>query len=328
MDLALRGDASVELLNQLDVKTYEEAKRFHSNAIWNQLEKITVHEAAQMWLTTLSDKTRKNYQSGLKRLSELGLLDPMISLQAFALVNHEAIIDQIKLVSSWTECSKQSRAACYISFTGFLCRRSKGIIPKALVNREGHAKTFFKVYDKVKTVAMSQSQWLLFLEELSKVSRREALIAKVILQGGKRVSEVLSLHTSQIHWDRRKIDFIQSKMKGKKKYTTITYPKSVMEELKSYIKNREGLVFITRTGKAVMPNRIATLFLKVGKKAGIPFKVTPHVLRASTVTYLKQKGFQDSDIMKVTGHSSSIMVSAYDKTSQESNATERVQLVY
>ena len=87
------------------------------------------------------------------------------------------------------------------------------------------------------------------------------------------------------------------------------------------------MVFITRAGNGVMANRVAITFAKAGQAAGISFKVTPHVLRASTVTYLKQQGFQDSDIMKVTGHSSAVMVGAYDKTSQESNATERVQLV-
>ncbi len=66
---------------------------------------------------------------------------------------------------------------------------------------------------------------------------------------------------------------------------------------------------------------------KAGNHAAIPFKVTPHVLRTSTVTYFKQQGFHDSDIMKVTGHASAAMVNAYDKTSLEANATEKVQLV-
>lgn len=48
---------------------------------------------------------------------------------------------------------------------------------------------------------------------------------------------------------------------------------------------------ITRSGKSVMVIRLAQTFEKAGKEAGIPFKVTLHVLRASTVTYLKQQGF-------------------------------------
>ncbi|MCB0407901.1 MAG: site-specific integrase [Bdellovibrionales bacterium] len=163
--------------------------------------------------------------------------------------------------------------------------------------------------------------------DLEKISFRECLIAKVMLQGGKRVREVLDLEIDQIRWDRRKISFIQSKMKGMKKVTVITYPKTMMERLRKYVGKRKGRVFVTRTGKPVQLNRVLGTFAKAGKRAGISFKVTPHVLRTSMVTYLKQQGFQDSDIMKVTGHASASMVASYDKTSQEINATEKVQLV-
>lgn len=216
MSLTIRSDNSLKSLENLDVSSYENAKKSQSSWIWQQLEKISVQETVEVWLSTLSERTRNNYRSGVRRLAELGLFDPLMTLQAFALVNHEAIIDQIKLVSHWTECTRQARAAGYISFTGFLYRRTKGIIPRALASREGHGKTFYKVYDKVKTSAMSQAQWCAFLEELEKISPRECLIAKVMLQGGKRVREVLSLQTEQIRWDRRKIVFTQSKMQGMK----------------------------------------------------------------------------------------------------------------
>jgi integrase/recombinase XerD len=112
-----------------------------------------------------------------------------------------------------------------------------------------------------------------------------------------------------------------------KKSTVVTYPQSVLDKLKAYIGERSGIVFVTRSGKPVIITRLAQTFSKAGKAAQIPFKVTPHVLRTSTVTYLKQQGFQDTDIMKVTGHASAAMVCAYDKTAQETNATEKVQLV-
>nr|WP_079979275.1 tyrosine-type recombinase/integrase [Candidatus Protochlamydia sp. R18] len=68
-------------------------------------------------------------------------------------------------------------------------------------------------------------------------------------------------------------------------------------------------------------------FAKAKEAAGIPFKLTPHVLRATTVTYLKQQGFQDSDIMRVTGHASSEMVYAYDKTTLPDNASKKINLI-
>ena len=43
-----------------------------------------------------------------------------------------------------------------------------------------------------------------------------------------------------------------------------------------------------------MMNQLNMTFAKAGRASGIPFKVSPHVLRASAVTYLKQQGFQDA----------------------------------
>lgn len=309
------------------IQSYEQAKNLHSNVVWNELNKISVEDAIFYWLPTLSPSTQKNYNYGMKKLIENGLVDPLMTLQTFALINHESVIDQIKLISTWSECTKQARAACYISFTAFLNRRLQGIVKKALPNKEKGSKTFFKVYEKVKTNAMSQSQWISFFQALESINKRDHLIARVILQGGKRVNEVLSLQTDQIDWAKSEITFLQSKTKGFIKETIITYPQSIMEDLKQYIGDRNGIVFITRFGKGVDLRQLAITFAKAGEMANIPFKVTPHVLRASTVTYLKQQGFVDGDIMKVTGHASAEMVYAYDKSSRANNASKKVKLI-
>jgi integrase len=62
-----------------------------------------------------------------------------------------------------------------------------------------------------------------------------------------------------------------------------------MKRLQEHIGERKGHVFITRFGKPVMINQVAVTFAKAGKEAGIPFKITPHVFRASAVTHLKQR---------------------------------------
>lgn len=311
-----------------NLETYEQASSFKSNLIWKHLDSISVEEAISHWLPTLSPKTQISYRSGIKKLIELGWLNPMMNLQQFALVNHENIIDRIKLFQDWAENTRQARAACYISFTGFLSRRLQGMIKKAVPNKEGHAKTFFNVYEKVKTPAMTQAQWISFFRELEKINPRDCLIGKVILQGGKRVNEVLLLQINQIDWSLKEITFVQSKMRSHYKETVISYPDSIMNQLKEYVGGRSGRVFITRSGKPVMINQLAVTFAKAGKAAGIPFKISPHVLRASAVTYLKQQGFQDSDIMRVTGHATSEMVYAYDKSSRADNASKKVNLIF
>jgi integrase/recombinase XerD len=143
---------AIELSVEFGLKTYEQSKAFQANLVWKKLDEITLEEALSEWLSTLSHKTQINYRSGIRKLIELGLINPMMTLQAFSLTNHEAIIDRIKLVTEWVESTRQARAACYISFTGFLNRRLQGFIKKALPSKEGSAKTFFRTGEKVKNL--------------------------------------------------------------------------------------------------------------------------------------------------------------------------------
>lgn len=113
----------------------------------------------------------------------------------------------------------------------------------------------------------------------SQINSRDCLLAKIALQGGKRIGEVLILTTDRIDWNTNQITFRQLKTRGAIEETVITYPITVMNELKQYIGDRQGLVFITRTGKALPMCQLAATFEKAGKLAKIPFKVTPHVLR-------------------------------------------------
>jgi integrase len=307
--------------------THEQALHLKKEAVWKNLADITVKQAVKEWLATLKSITAKNYVSGIKQLAHYKLIDMKISLQLFALINHDAIIDQIKILPTLSECSKQARAACYISFTRFLSRRTQGVIPKATPSREGVSKTFYRVRDKVATEAMTRAQWSDFLDELNKINPRDCLIAKIILQGGKRLSEVLTLTIDKIDFTKREITFRQSKTKGYEKETVITYPQTILDELKAYIDNRTGLVFVTSKFKPIMPNQLAVTFEKAGINSNAPFKVTPHVLRASAITYLKISGYSDSDIMKISGHASSAMVNAYDKSDRAQNISKKVSLV-
>lgn len=68
-------------------------------------------------------------------------------------------------------------------------------------------------------------------------------------------------------------------------------------------------------------------FALAGERAGLPFKITPHVLRASLITYLRREGFNDGAIQKVTGHASSEMIRSYDKNGLSDNPTAEVSLI-
>ncbi len=175
---------------------------------------------------------------------------------------------------------------------------------------------------------MSQKQWPTFFEQLERINPRDALIGKLMLQGGKRVSEVLSAMIKDINWSEGEITYQQSKTKGVEHNIVITHPGPMMQKLKEYLAGRvDGLIFITRNKRKIHPGQIERNFSKAGSRAGVPFKVTPHVLRASLVTYLKMNGYNDTDIMKITGHSSAEMVALYDKIADRDNLSKNVSLV-
>ncbi|MBU2511790.1 site-specific integrase [bacterium] len=301
--------------------SYEQARSSINDSIWKRLGNISVDEAIENWLETLCHFTRINYLAAFKRMTHLGLINPKLTLQVFSLVNHEAVVDDIKLVDEWSEATRQARAAAYISFTGFLQRRTQGVVRKAMPSKEGTNKTFFKVREKVKTESLSQSQTRRFLQALEIINKRDCLIAKLMLQGGKRKFEVLNLKVSQIDFPENRISFEQTKTRGIIKVTVVNYPEHVMTELKEYIGDRKEFVFVTRSGNRISPTQIDRNFAKAGIKADIPFKVTPHMLRVTLVTRLKELRVQDSDIMKITGHASPTQLSSYDKSDLADNAS-------
>ncbi|WP_041468113.1 tyrosine-type recombinase/integrase [Chlamydia felis] len=311
--------------------THQEFLSIKNECIWKGLRDIQLSEAIFIWISSLNSHTARSYKGSVLALERIGLISLKMSLQEFALVNHNIILDSIKQVPEeivhWSEGTKQVRAACYISLTKFLNRATSGMIPIAQPSHQESNKTFYKLRDLVKTNAMSRIERVAFLEALKNINYRDWLIAQTILQGAKRVTEVLSVTTDKISFDNGTISFDQSKNRGVSKITIITYPQQFMKLIQVYLGNRSGLVFVTKKGKGVSLKQLAGTFAKAGIKANIPFKVTPHVLRATAVTEYKKMGCSDSEIMKVTGHSSSKMIYAYDKSIASENASKKVSLI-
>ena len=317
---------NLALIQENGLQTYVEIKNLRDEVVWVKMRDYQLSQIIDEWLATLVVNTRLAYRSGLNKLIEYRLVDPSITLQEFSLINHDAIVDRIKHLPM-KEATKQARAALYISFTRYLSRRFTGMFHKAQPCKEGTDKTFYTVNHKCVTNAMNQMQWIRFFECLEKINPRDCLIGKLALQGGKRISEVLNLKIENIDFEKGEIHFIQSKTRGLFRETVITYSHQIMENLRNLVCGRSGLVFLSRNNTPVLNLQVQNTFCRAGKDAGIPFKVTPHVLRASAVTHLKKQGFADSDIMKITGHTNSQQILAYDKSEQADNPSKRVNLI-
>ena len=297
----------------------------------NDLVHMRVTDAMQNWLSNLREGTRKNYSYYMYDLIDRKLI-LLIDLSEFNKINHEAVLDNIKRIDEWSEGTRQLKAACYISFTAYLNRMTQGWFRRVYPSKLSANPTFYQTRDKCTTDALKLNEWHRFISALDRTNRRDSLIARCMLQGAKRVSEALELTLDQINFEKNIIYYFQKKTGGMLKEIPISYPEHFMSEVKSYIHDTEKhrvnskYVFITRNGKQLNRTRMNYSFAVASKEANIK-KVTPHMLRATWVTLAKEQGVQDTEIMKVTGHTSSKMIYAYDKTSAEENYTKKLTLI-
>ena len=321
--------------------SYRKTLEMKEEVIWNSLANVKLRDAMDLWFETiLNPKTKKSYKMAMKELISRELLDPHCSLQQFSLISPDMVIDSIKTMpvfvrdregketaKQWAMKTREARIACFLAFSRYLSRKTEGMIRRGVPSRDGIEKTFSSPSRKVKSDAMSRSQIVCFLEELDKINSRDAMIARLCLHGGKRINEVLALRVSQINFEKKQISFHQSKSKFSDDFTVISFERPAAEvllnELRRYIGERKDLVFVTANGKGLRQNQVDRNFLKAGRRSGIPFRVSPHNLRATAVTLWKEDGFSDSLIMKATGHSSSEMVHRYDKTDIAENVTKK-----
>ncbi len=312
--------------------TFVHAIASRNERIWLELSKITLFQATEQFLATLQGNTQRAYRAAFRSIFDLlsrqGLFDPSHSLQTFALCNLEFLLDEIRSKITGAEATKQARAAAFIALTRHLQRATGGMIRKVIPRKEKANPTFRQVRETSLTKALTLAQWMKFLAALKIISHRDYLLAKMILQGAKRVGEVLSAQIGQIDWSKNQISFKQFKSKQIEKYTIISYPESFMRELKEYLGNRnEGSIFITRNGKPVTQPHLYRTFSNASIQCKLPFTVHPHVLRASAITYLSLQGYHADQIIRVSGHADEKLVRYYDKTPLEQNPTREVSLI-
>jgi len=318
---------SLEKTN-LSSLTHEEVENSRREKIWKKLANIHLESAISEWLTYLLPTTKKNYLSGIHMLYVLDILDLKQTLQNFSLLNHDTVLDKIANVKQWSASSKQARAALYISLTRFLHRKTEGIVKRALARKSEANRTFFRVRDKVKTEPLTALEWSSLIKSMETFNQRDSLIAKLCLQGARRIQEVLRIEINQIDFEKNQILFVLNKTRGNIKNVIVTLPVNFLIDLKKYINNRtSGFVFITSSGKRVGYTQIVKSLKKAAIITNIRKRIHTHVLRTSAITHLRSLGFQDFEIQRLTGHNSSQMLNAYDKSPLEDNVSKKVSLI-
>ena len=309
-------------------KSYQKAVQLREDYVWQEIGQVSLKNAVAAFLESLEGHTLRAYRGAFRMFFQKGLLDPEGSLQFFAVGNLEHLLDLIKERTAGSEATKQARAAAFVSFTAFLQRKTAGMIKKALPKKEKGARTFRRVREEAKSVALSREEMKLFLETLEGGHKTYHLIAQMILQGAKRLSEVLEAQIERVDWSSGYVTFQQKKTEVLEKTTVIHYPQRFLHELKNYLGERnEGLIFLTKNGKRYVPDQILRAFKRAAKKAGITKNISPHSLRVTAITLFIERGYGSDQVIKVSGHADSRIVKYYDKSGKIDNLTREICII-
>ena len=125
---------------------------------------------------------------------------------------------------------------------------------------------------------------------------------------GIRVNEMVSIQLRDVNLQEKKI-LIHGK--GKKDRYVPILPE-IAEILRVYIENSRNKIYLFENeGKPYSTRMVQIVFKKAKDRAGIEFRVSPHLCRHIFLTALTEAGWNEAEIMKLSGHSDKNSLARY-----------------
>lgn len=145
--------------------------------------------------------------------------------------------------------------------------------------------------------------------------QRNRAIIETLYGCGLRVSELISLRLSDIHF---KHEYLSVTGKGDKQ-RLIPINSNTIKEIEYYIQDRnqlknifdKNILFLNRRGRKLSRIMIYTIVREYCETAGIKKKVSPHTFRHSFATHLVQAGADLRAVQEMLGHESILTTEVY-----------------
>lgn len=139
---------------------------------------------------------------------------------------------------------------------------------------------------------------------------RNRAMLETLYSSGLRVSELVGLRLSNVHFD---VGFLRVVGKGNKERLVpvgkeaIKYLKIYHDEVRVHMDiqlGHEGFVFLNRRGRQLTRQMIFTIIKDLAKAAGIKKTISPHTFRHSFATHLIEGGADLRAVQEMLGHES------------------------
>lgn len=137
---------------------------------------------------------------------------------------------------------------------------------------------------------------------------RDKAMLELLYATGMRVSELVSLRCDNLDAN---LGIVRCLGKGSKE-RLIPVGKSALRAVESYLRGGRGelakdsevpLLFLNHRGRALSRVGFWKILARYGRAAGIPTRITPHLVRHSFATHLLERGADLRSIQLMLGHS-------------------------
>ncbi len=147
---------------------------------------------------------------------------------------------------------------------------------------------------------LSKSECVALFESVPRM--KERFMLKLMYSAGLRLSELVNLKISDIHWDRKLIHIRQSKGR-KDRYVALS--EHILPLIKTYFDEYNPLVFVFNgiPGRALSNSCVGQIMRRAVKRSGIIKQgVCLHTLRHSFASHLLEDGIDLISIKEMLGH--------------------------
>jgi hypothetical protein len=241
--------------------------------------KIPIETALKEWLDTQkNEETKRKYKRAVEKLfPSITLIELNSSITCLEKESCEGIYNRIKNEWDAPYSTKELCTTAYARFCDYVRTSTYGFIDPEIGLRE--QVSFHKAEDIYNDI-----DWELLLDTIEMPYRlicKMLYIAARLCQYRLRISDryknVLSLTTEQVKFKENTISF-----KEEQSYhalgLTITFPLAFMQELKSYLGQRDGLIFLPEDAQKFFPNQVERALKKAARKLEYSEQITPVIL--------------------------------------------------
>jgi integrase/recombinase XerD len=152
---------------------------------------------------------------------------------------------------------------------------------------------------------------------------RNKAILETLYSCGLRVSELVSLRMSNLHFEQ---EFLKIAGKGEKE-RLVPISKRAIEDIKKYLigyrkrlkidKGSENIVFLNRRGRKLSRVMIFTIIKNLASKIKLEKSISPHTFRHSFASSLIQGGADLRAVQEMLGHESILTTEIYTHLDKE-----------